>query len=232
VKIKIDENLAATHARILAEAGHEVSDVHVESLSGATDDLLWSRVCAEGRFLVTLDTDFADVRRLAPGTHPGILLLRSTHPSVSVVSTTLRRVLAERELSALEGALAVADKVRTRIRGARRKEHDRAIELGHDLADDVHALGLELGEVREAVAGHQMASASARGSATSKKPFDEYRFFLCDFSFSVQEVALPAHPRTDSLLVTSGRSLLLTTYRCWVAGGARARRSGPTACPA
>ena len=118
MRIKIDENLAATHARILAEAGHDVSDVHVESLGGATDDLLWARVCAEGRFLVTLDTDFADVRRFAPGTHPGILLLRSTHPSISIVSTILRRVRAERELSALAGALAVADEVRTRIRGA------------------------------------------------------------------------------------------------------------------
>ena len=56
-------------------------DVLLESQSGATDDLLWCRVYEEGRFLVTLDTDFADVRRFAPGTHPGILLLRSTHPS-------------------------------------------------------------------------------------------------------------------------------------------------------
>jgi predicted nuclease of predicted toxin-antitoxin system len=70
VKIKIDENLASAHGRILAEAGHDVCDVHVEALAGATDDVVWSRVCEEGRLLVTLDADFADIRRFAPGTHP------------------------------------------------------------------------------------------------------------------------------------------------------------------
>jgi predicted nuclease of predicted toxin-antitoxin system len=116
VKIKIDENLAKAHRRILEADGHEVADVHEERLAGASDDVLWSHVCEEGRFLVTLDADFSDVRRFLPGSHPGILLMRTTHPSVSTVSMILRRVLDERDLASMAGCLVVADEVRTRVR--------------------------------------------------------------------------------------------------------------------
>jgi predicted nuclease of predicted toxin-antitoxin system len=118
VKIKIDENLSLAHRRLLEGVGHEVADVHDERLSGASDDVLWSHVCAEGRFLVTLDTDFSDVRRFSPGSHPGILLLRTAHPSVSTVSMILRRVLEEHDLSGLAACLVVADEVRTRVRSS------------------------------------------------------------------------------------------------------------------
>jgi predicted nuclease of predicted toxin-antitoxin system len=116
VKIKLDENLASAHRRLLEAAGHDVADVHDENLAGASDDLLWSHASAEGRFLITLDTDFSDLRHFAPDTHPGILLIRTTHPSLAAVSTILRRVLAERDLTTLAGCLVVADEVRTRVR--------------------------------------------------------------------------------------------------------------------
>jgi predicted nuclease of predicted toxin-antitoxin system len=117
VKIKIDENLARAHRRILEAAGHDVADVHDERLTGASDHVLWSHVCGEGRFLVTLDTDFSDIRQFLPGSHPGILLMRTTHPSVSAVSMILRRVLEERDLASVAGCLIVADEMRTRLRG-------------------------------------------------------------------------------------------------------------------
>ena len=50
MKIKVDENLARAHRRVLEEAGHDVADVHEEGLVGATDDVLWSHVCEEGVF--------------------------------------------------------------------------------------------------------------------------------------------------------------------------------------
>ena len=116
MKVKIDENLAKAHRRLREAAGHDVADVHDEQLAGASDDELWSHVCEERRFLVTLDTDFSDVRRFLPGSHPGILLMRTTHPSVAAVSMILRRVLEERDLASVAGCLVVADEVRTRIR--------------------------------------------------------------------------------------------------------------------
>ena len=109
MKVKIDENLSRAHGLVLEQAGHDVADVFQEQLAGAKDEVLWSHVSAEGRFLITLDIDFSDVREFAPGTHAGILLVRTTHPSISTVSAILRRVLAETGLDALAGCLAVAE---------------------------------------------------------------------------------------------------------------------------
>lgn len=116
MKLKIDENLATSHRELLRAAGFDTTDVHEEGLAGASDSELWAEVCNEGRLLVTLDHDFSDVRRFVPGTHPGLLLLRTNHPSRGGVERILRRILAENVLDTLSGCLAVADEVRTRIR--------------------------------------------------------------------------------------------------------------------
>jgi predicted nuclease of predicted toxin-antitoxin system len=116
VKIKIDENLASSHRALLEQDGHDLSDVHDEKLRGASDEKLWAAVCEEERFLITLDHDFSDVRRYPPGSHPGILLLRTQRPGRDGVARILKRVLDEQELDALKGCLSVADERRTRIR--------------------------------------------------------------------------------------------------------------------
>jgi predicted nuclease of predicted toxin-antitoxin system len=87
-----------------------------EGLSGADDAAVWQRVLAEGRFFITLDLDFSDVRRFAPGTHPGILLLRAPSRSRAAVLAILQRVVAEHPLDTLRGCFVVADVHHTRIR--------------------------------------------------------------------------------------------------------------------
>jgi len=76
IAVKLDENLAQAHVEFLRRLGYRADRVHDEGLSGATDDVVWQRVCAEGRFFITLDLDFSDVRRYPPGSHHGIMLLR------------------------------------------------------------------------------------------------------------------------------------------------------------
>lgn len=56
--VKLDENLGEPHLHLLRQSGYDVDSVVSESLSGATDEMLWAKVVAEGRFLVTLDLDF------------------------------------------------------------------------------------------------------------------------------------------------------------------------------
>jgi uncharacterized protein DUF5615 len=75
--IKLDENLSRDHARFLKDLGYKADRVHDQGLSGASDDAVWERVVSEGRFLITLDLDFSDIRRFQPGSHPGILLVRA-----------------------------------------------------------------------------------------------------------------------------------------------------------
>ncbi len=74
--VKLDENMARAHQELLVNAGYLADRVTDQGLSGAADPIVWQRVVDEGRFFITLDLDFSDVRRFPPGSHPGILLLR------------------------------------------------------------------------------------------------------------------------------------------------------------
>jgi len=117
--VKLDENLGLAHAKLIKDFGHNVERVTDESLSGAADELVWSKVCAEWRFFITLDLDFSDVRKFPPGSHPGILLLRPHNTSRTAVLTVLSRVLSEQGFESLAGSLSVADEYRTRIRSTK-----------------------------------------------------------------------------------------------------------------
>ena len=114
--IKLDENLGRPHVALLKRHGYDADRVFDQGLSGVVDVELWVHVKREDRFLITLDLGFSDVRRYAPSTHPGILLLRPRTKGRNAVSQVLRRVLAERRLDTLAGCLAVADEARTRVR--------------------------------------------------------------------------------------------------------------------
>lgn len=114
--VKLDENLSRSHAELLRRCGYDADRVHDQGLSGASDLAVWDRVVAEGRFLITLDLDFSDVRRFPPGTHPGILLIRGKSKGRGTVLDILQRVLAERPLEMLKGCLTIADENSTRSR--------------------------------------------------------------------------------------------------------------------
>ena len=113
--LKLDENLGRLSRRVIAKCWPRCVGVHDQGLSGWTDSAVWKRVCDEGRFFITLDLDFADIRRYNPGSHPGILLLRTRNRSSAAVLQVLERVLKERQLESLAGCLAVADEALTRV---------------------------------------------------------------------------------------------------------------------
>ena len=70
--VKLDENLGNPHLELLRGSGYDADTVVGERLLGSTDELLWSKVVADGRFLINSDLDFSDIRRFRPGTHPGM----------------------------------------------------------------------------------------------------------------------------------------------------------------
>lgn len=78
MKIKLDENIPHTVRRRLASLGLDADTVRDEGLGGRRDEDVWVAAQTEQRFLVTLDLDFSDRRRFAPGTHCGLLLVRLT----------------------------------------------------------------------------------------------------------------------------------------------------------
>ena len=58
MKFKLDENIGTRGQQFLTAAGHDVSTVHAEELSGKPDEEVFRRCGAEGRALITLDHDF------------------------------------------------------------------------------------------------------------------------------------------------------------------------------
>ncbi len=77
---------------------------------------LWSRVQADGRWLVTADKGFADLRSHPPGTHAGMLLLRAEPESRQAYLELTARVLERLDLGGVPRALVVASPSGIRIR--------------------------------------------------------------------------------------------------------------------
>jgi predicted nuclease of predicted toxin-antitoxin system len=64
MKFKLDENLGRRTLEVFSMRGHEAQTVVEEHLGGASDQTLFETCISEGRCLVSLDMDFADVRLL------------------------------------------------------------------------------------------------------------------------------------------------------------------------
>ena len=75
---KIDENLPVEVADLLCRVGYDAVAVVEQHLEGASDSDIVSVCQEEGRALITLDTDFADICAYPPAQFPGLIVLRFT----------------------------------------------------------------------------------------------------------------------------------------------------------
>jgi len=115
-RFKIDENLPTEVAQVLAVAGHDATTVLDQNLGGEADSQISAICLAEGRVILTLDLDFADVRSYPPDEYAGIIVLRlSLQDKQSVIAIAQKLVvLLEHEPSS--GKLWIVDETRVRIR--------------------------------------------------------------------------------------------------------------------
>lgn len=110
MKIKLDENLPASLVVILSALGHEADTVVDEGINGKPDEIVWDRAQSDDRFLITQDLDFSDIRKFAPGTHHGILLIRMRDPSRRSLEERVGRLFAmEESLSWGRGFIVATD---------------------------------------------------------------------------------------------------------------------------
>jgi predicted nuclease of predicted toxin-antitoxin system len=75
VQVKVDEDLPRQVADLLIAKGIDAVTVVEQGWQGTPDADLWPRVQSEGRWLLTADKGFADLRRHPPGSHAGVILL-------------------------------------------------------------------------------------------------------------------------------------------------------------
>ncbi len=116
MRFKLDENLPAEAADLLRDAGYDAVTVLEQEMSGETDASVAAVCEQEGRVLVTLDTDFADLRTYPPEDYPGLFVLRLRRQDKPHVLGVLRRMLPMLGTEQLDARLWIVDEERVRIR--------------------------------------------------------------------------------------------------------------------
>jgi predicted nuclease of predicted toxin-antitoxin system len=118
VKFKLDENLGSRTADLIVARGHEVQTVFQERLIGTDDKHLFEICASEGRCLITLDLDFADILRFPPHTGVGVAVLRlSRTVSLSLLTELVQSLLTALERESIVGRLWVVEVGRIRVHG-------------------------------------------------------------------------------------------------------------------
>jgi hypothetical protein len=116
VRFKVDENLPDEMAEMLSALGHDAVTVRDQGWQGMADDRLWRLIQAEGRWLVTADKEFADLRRRPPGTHAGILLLRPNREGLDEYLGLATDATRQLDFSEIAGSVVVVGNRGVRLR--------------------------------------------------------------------------------------------------------------------
>ncbi len=117
MQFKIDENLPIEIADLLIHAGHNARTVNDQQLQGEKDTVLIDTCKREERVLVSLDTDFSDIRTYPPQEFSGIIVLRvgsqSKHHLIKVFQSAIPLIDKE----PLKRHLWIVEETKVRIRG-------------------------------------------------------------------------------------------------------------------
>ena len=123
MKCKLDENLGDLGRDALMAAGHDVSTVAMQGLSGVADASLYEICRAEGRVLVTLDRGFGEILRFAPEVTAGIAVLdcRGRLSAASILAR-IKELAALLEIESIDGKLWIVEPGRVRMHEKRDPE--------------------------------------------------------------------------------------------------------------
>lgn len=116
MKLKLDENLSRHLKPVLIELGHDVLTAADENLLSHPDTEIAQAAKEEQRMLLTLDIEFADLRKYPPGSHPGVILFRPLSLSPLSVNAFITDFVRRTDLDKLAACVAVVDPVHVRLR--------------------------------------------------------------------------------------------------------------------
>ena len=116
MKFKLDENISRRGVELLRSAGHDAITVRDEGLAGADDEAIFAVASSEGRALITLDYDFAQILRFPPQHSAGIVVLElGGRASLTAMLNRLRAFLGNLESHSVTGQLWIVEPGRVRI---------------------------------------------------------------------------------------------------------------------
>ena len=123
MKFKLDENFGTRTEKLFQQAGHDVQTVFRERLLGATDEHLFQVCRAEGRCLVSLDLDFANVLRFPPDQTSGIAVIRMPRNlTLSALERLVRQFLNALDQMSIDKQLWIVEAGRIRIHQSETEE--------------------------------------------------------------------------------------------------------------
>ncbi len=93
MRLKLDENLPAEAGDRLRQHGFDAVSVYDQGMGGLHDRGVAAVCQDEGRALITLDTDFADIRAYPPASYPGLIVLRLQRQDKPHVLEVLERLV-------------------------------------------------------------------------------------------------------------------------------------------
>ena len=116
MKIKLDENIPHAALAALQQLGHAVDSAQDEGLCGVADEQVFETAGNAGRFLITQDLDFSDMRRFRPGTHPGLLLLRLKDPGRRALLQRIVWLFQHEPVDSWAGCMVIVTENKIRLR--------------------------------------------------------------------------------------------------------------------
>ena len=116
MNLKLDENLSHHLKPALNELGHDVLTAADENLLSHPDTEIAQAAREEQRMFLTLDVEFADLRKYPPGSHPGVILFRPLSLSPPSVNAFITDFVRRTDLDKLAACIAVVDPVHVRVR--------------------------------------------------------------------------------------------------------------------
>jgi hypothetical protein len=90
--------------------------VYAEQLNGHVDADVWHGAQAAQRLFVTQDLDFSDMRRYAPGTHAGLLLVRLSRPGRDALYARVSTLFQTEKVEHWAGCLVVVTDRKVRVK--------------------------------------------------------------------------------------------------------------------
>ena len=116
MKLKLDENVGSRCVDVLSNAGHDVTTVAGQRMSGAADEAVIQTCHSESRCLVTIDLDFSNPLRFKPANYSGIAVIRLTgRASYSELLAAISTFAKALETEPITGKLWIVEIGRIRI---------------------------------------------------------------------------------------------------------------------
>ncbi len=116
MKLKLDESLSRYLKPALISAGHDVATTADEGLLSQPDPTVAQAAATEDRMLLSLDLEFADLRKYPPGSHPGVILFRPATFSALAVNRFVEEFVRDADLTEFARCVVIVEPHRVRVR--------------------------------------------------------------------------------------------------------------------